>query len=218
MSRSGRRHRLILYTYMLNRWWRLTLGIGVVLLALVAALTGLPGIAPQLNIPAISDSILWLTGAVGAFSIFLTFFLIGIRKSAYVQPFDTHLRLITPFLRLNISYRRFRQTNTAEMRKLYPPEKYKGYNRQLLRRLAKNTAIVLDLNGWPIERWALGLFLSPFFFPDKSPRLALIVPDWISFSNEMESFRGAFQDSARPSVSDPQADVLSSMFRHKHKR
>jgi hypothetical protein len=35
---------------------------------------------------------------------------------------------------------------------------------------------------------------SPFFFPDKTPRLALLVPDWIAFSTELESRRGAWQD------------------------
>jgi len=38
MPHGGRRHHLILYTYILNGWWRAILGIGIVLLALVAAL------------------------------------------------------------------------------------------------------------------------------------------------------------------------------------
>ena len=38
MPRSGHRHHLVLYTYMLNRWWKAILGIGIVLLVLAAGL------------------------------------------------------------------------------------------------------------------------------------------------------------------------------------
>ena len=34
MTRSGHRHRLVLYTYILNRWWKLVLAIGIFLIVL----------------------------------------------------------------------------------------------------------------------------------------------------------------------------------------
>jgi hypothetical protein len=211
MPHSGRRHRLILYTYILNRWWRPTLDIGIVLLVLVAALAWLPSVLPQYTPPQVADWILWLAGGVGAFAVFLAIFLVTVRKSAYVQPFDNHLRLVTPFLRMNISYRRFIQTSSAEMGRLFSLEDLKGQKRAFMRPLAKHTAIVLELKGWPLPRWALNLFLSPFFFPDRTSRLALLVPDWIRFSTELESFRSAWLDSLHHPASTPQSDLLASL-------
>ena len=211
MPTSGKRHRLILYTYVLNHWWRTTLAIGILLLLLVAALIWLPAILPQYPLPQVADRILWLAGGVGAMAVFLAIFLASVRKSAYVQPFDNHLRLVTPFLRMDISYRRLIQASSAEMGRLFPPEKLKGWKRGFLHPLASLTAILLELKGWPLPRWALNLFLSPFFFPDTTARLALLVPDWVQFSTELESIRSVWLDSLHHPASTPQSDLLTSL-------
>jgi hypothetical protein len=212
---SGKRYHLLLYSYLLNRWWRLTLAIGIVLLALVAALAWLPSILPEYAPPQVADWILWLSAGVGAFAVFLAVFLAAVRKSAYVQPFANHLRLVTPFLRMNISYRRFVLTSSAEMGKLFSLDGLKGRKRDFLIPIAQRTVIVLEMNGWPLPRWTLGLFLSPYFFPDRSTRLALLVSDWMEFSNELESIRSAWLESLRRPASTPQADLLDSINKNR---
>lgn len=210
MPRRGTRHRLILYTYMLNRWWRATLAIGLTLLALVAALVWLPSILSQYTFPKVEQWVLWLGGGIGAFAILLSIFLGAVRKSAYVQPFDDHLQLVTPFLRMNISYRRFLKTSIDDMGWLFSFETLKGRKREFLRPIAGRTAVVLELKGWPMPRWALELFLSPYFFPDRTERLALLVSDWMQFSNELESFRSAWLNSRIRPGGTPQSDLLAS--------
>jgi hypothetical protein len=44
------------------------------------------------------------------------------------------------------------------------------------------------------------LFLSPFFFKDKTPHIVLLVKDWLRFSTELESMRlgRGKEDKARP--------------------
>jgi len=147
----------------------------------------------------------------------MSLFLITIRKSAYVQPFPNHLRLVTPLLRMDIAYRRIRQATSVEMQRLFPIERSKGIKRSMLRHFAKNTAILLDMQGWPMPRWLLNLFLSPLFFPDKSSRLALLVPDWMAFSTDMESFRGTWLDSQRQPGASPQSDLLHSLSQPKRR-
>jgi hypothetical protein len=215
MPKSGHRHPLVLYGHTLNRWWRTVLGLGLVLLVLAGGLGGLPLALPKDHFLWIPDWVLWVAGGVGGVTVLLAILLRTSRRSAYVQPFETHLRLATPFLRMNISYRRMRQTGTGEMGRLFPLANFKGRKRALLRPLIRQTAIVLDLNGWPLSPGLLKFFLSPFFFPDRTPRLALLVPDWMEFSTEMESFRGTWQDSLRKQTDNPQAAVLSSLNRKK---
>ena len=211
MPRTGHRHRLVLYTYMLNRWWKYTLWIGVILLALAVGLKVLAGQMSGYQSLLESDRTLWALGGAGGYAVLLSIFLISIAKSAYIQPFATHLRLITPFLRMNISYRRIRQASSVEMKALFPILKYKGWRRRLMIPLAGQTAIVLNMRGWPLPHWVLGLFLSPYFFPDKTSRLALLVPKWMDFSMEMEGFRSNWLDAQHEPDYDPQSALLASI-------
>jgi hypothetical protein len=211
MPRSGRRHRLVLYTFMLNRWWKFTLIIGVILLALAVGLEIRPIHLLQNQYLWISEKVLWVVAGAGVYAIILSLFLITIRKSAYIQPFAKHLRLVTPFLRMNISYRRIVQASSVEMQHLFPIYQYKGWRKKLLRPLAGQTAIVMEMRGWPLPHWVLGLFLSPFFFPDKTSRLALLVPKWMEFSMDMESYRSTWLDSQNQSESSPQSALLASI-------
>lgn len=212
---KGQHHRLVLYTYVINYWWGTILGIGIVLFVLVAIIKWLPGFLPGYTPPQLASWVPSLTGVLGAFAVLIAIFLLAIRNAAYVQPYDTHLRLVTPFMRMNISYRRFKQASSAEMGRLFPPENFHGWKRDFLRPLSKLTAIVLELNDWPLPRWVLNLYLSPFFFPDKTVRIALLVPDWMRFSNEMESFRSAWLQKILKSGSTPQADLLASFSDNK---
>lgn len=215
MPRSGRRYHLVLYAYMLNRWWKYLAWIGFFLLVLAGGLGWLPVALPQYHFLWISDSILWVVAGAGGYAILLAIFLITIRKLAYVQPFSSYLRLVTPFLRMNISYRRIRQASSVEMQRVFPLDRAKGFKRKLLAPLAGQTAIVLEMTGWPLPRWALGMFLSPFFFPDKTSRLALLVPKWMEFSTEMESFRGTWLESLRQPGGTSRSDLLTSLSRSK---
>jgi hypothetical protein len=71
------------------------------------------------------------------------------------------------------------------------------------------------LDNLPVPRWLLDLFLAPFFFPDKTARIALLVPDWMQFSNEMESFRSAWLESLRRPERSPQSEILASFSEKK---
>ena len=210
MPRNGHHHRLILYTTMLNRWWKYSLAIGAILIALAIGLSNLPERLPQYHFLEVSDLTLLVVAGAGGYAVLLSFFMIAIAKSAYVQPCATHLRLVTPFLQMNISYRRIRKASSVDMKHLFPISSYKGWRFRLARPLAAKTAIVLEMQGWPLPHWVLNLFLSPFFFPDKTSRLALLVPKWMDFSMEMESFRTKFLDSQHEAGSNPQSDLLAS--------
>jgi hypothetical protein len=209
MPANGHRFRLMLYAYVLNRWWRALLGIGLVLLVLTLVLGLAPRLLPQVHLMQVDDQVFWAAGGVAGLTIALAIFLIAIRKSAYVQAFSDHLRLVTPFLRLNIAYRRIRQTSSIEMGSLFPPASARGWRRAFLRPLAKHTAIVLDLSALPLSRASLSLFLSPYFFPDKAPRLTLLVQNWMAFSTELESFRSAWVETQRARA-DPSASIFAS--------
>ncbi len=213
MSAHGRRHPLVLYMVIIDLWWKKLLGIGLVLIAFVAAMIWVPSVLPGYAPVRVQEWVLVLSGVAGAASILLAIILAAARKFAYVQAFEDHLRLAIPLLRMRISYQRIIQSSSAEMKRLFPLETLKGWKRNFMRPLATGTAIVLEMKGWPLPRPLLTLFLSTFFFPDKNPRLALLVPDWIQFSMELESYRSAWFESIHHPNATPRSELLASLSR-----
>lgn len=182
MARAGRRYPLLMYTRMVDRWWPAMFVLGLALFALAWAVWS------YYPIPAYDWQWVSLSG-VGGFVLIVSMFLFSLRKSAYVQPHPDHLRLVTPFLRLNVSYKRVRRSTSATMESLFPPKSVSNWRREIVEPLAHKTAVVVELTGYPISQLVLRFFLSPFFFKDKTPHFVLLVEDWMRFSTELETMR-----------------------------
>ena len=182
MARGGHKYPLIVYQHMLNRWWPALMAIGL----------GMFALAYSEYIDPMAQFVSWrwqLLGGIGVLAILIGIFFVILRHLAYVQPFPEYLKLVTPFMRLNISYKRIRKTTTTEMHYLFPFKGLSGWMQDIFEPLAGKTAMVIDLNGYPISPRMLRFFLSRFFFKDKTPHLVILVKDWMRFSSELESMR-----------------------------
>ncbi|MBI2757351.1 MAG: hypothetical protein HYX49_01580 [Chloroflexi bacterium] len=185
MVKAGRRYPLVIYTRMIDRWWPAIFFLGLALLALAWPFY-------QDLYTRLTEPWRWMTLAgLGAILIFISFIMLALRKSAYVQPFGDHLLLATPFLRMNISYRRILRTTTASMAAMFPPKSLRGMKREIIEPLASMTAVVIELNAFPISPAALKFFLSPFFFKDRTPHFVILTQNWMGFSTELESLRAS---------------------------
>lgn len=153
---------------------------------------------------------------IGILAILVGIFFLIIRQIAYLQAFPGYLKLVTPFMRINISYKRIHKTTTTEMRQLFPPKSMSGWVRDIFQPLARQTAIVLELKSYPVSPTILRLFLSRFFFKDKTPHLVILVKDWMRLSSEMDSFRtggaGGYPNS-RPVKKRSDNSILSKLPR-----
>ncbi len=92
-------------------------------------------------------------------------------------------------MRMNISYKRIQKTTATEMRYLFDYKRMSGWVKEIFSPLATKTALVIDLNGYPISPKVLRLFLYRFFFKDQTPHIVILVQDWMRFSSELESMR-----------------------------
>jgi hypothetical protein len=79
---------------------------------------------------------------------------------------------------------------------LFPPQSVSSWRREIIQPLAKMTALVIELTGYPMSQSTLRLFLSPLFFKDKTPHFVILVDDWMKFSAELESMRSGAVQSA----------------------
>ena len=182
-QRGGKRYPLLLYSRMLDRWWPALFLTGLGMLALAWPFYN--DLYTRLTAP-----LNWMTLAgVGGLVILASLLMWVMRNSAYVQPFPDHLRFVMPFLRMDISYRRFQRATTAPMGMLFPTKGLSWLQRDILEPLLARTAVVIDLSALPIPAPTLRLFLSPFFFKDKTPHIVILVKDWLNFSTELESMR-----------------------------
>ncbi len=191
MARAGHKYPLIVYRHVVSRWWTpmVAIGLGMFALAYSEHIDPIGRFLPQR----------WqLFAGIGGLAIFLGLFFWAIRYFAYVQPLANHLKLVTPFLQVNISYKRIKKTTATEMRYLFSSKKMSGWVRDIFSPLATQTAVVIELSGYPISPVLLRLFLSRFFFKDKTPHLVILVKDWMRFSAELESMRSGIDPNPPP--------------------
>ena len=183
MAKAGKRYPLVIYTHMIDRWWPAILLLGIALASLAWPLYQDP--FTRLAEPWRWQAMAWLGGVVTLISLVMAAF----RKSGYVQPFSDHLRLVTPFLRMNVSYRRILRTSIVSMAATFPLKSLSGWRREIIRPLTSLTAVKIELNAFPMPRSALRFFLSPFFFQDSTPHFILLVNDWMGLGTELDSMR-----------------------------
>jgi uncharacterized integral membrane protein len=182
MARAGHKYPLLVYQHMLNRWWPAMITMGLVMFVFAYI---------EYTDP-IAQFIAWrwqLAGAVGVLAIIVGLTFIVIKSFAYVQPLPNYLKLVTPFMRVNISYKRIKRTIPTEMRYLFPPKSLSGWMQDIFAPLSNKTALVIELSGYPISPTILRMFLSRFFFKDKTPHLVILVKDWMQLSAELDSMR-----------------------------
>jgi hypothetical protein len=117
---------------------------------------------------------------------------------SYVQPRSDLFRIVTPFLRLNVSYRRVHSVHPAEFHKLYPPAEASWGERRFLRPFYGQTAVVVKLFDYPLHRRFLRFFLPPHMFDPTGKGFVFLVSDWMALSREMDNLRGQWGDSNRP--------------------
>lgn len=205
MAKAGRKYPLVVYTVMMNRWWPaiFSLGLAVLLVAWLIRWWGF-------------EEWRWnVMGIVGVFLIFVGLIMLFMRKSAYVRPYEGYLRLVTPFLRMNISYKRLRRATSSNMGSLFPPSSVSKWQAEIVGPIAKMTALVLELNAFPISRNVLSFFLSPLFFKDKNPNLVILVDDWMSFSSELESMRTSGVGNSSVQARRDTGSILSKLPKNK---
>jgi hypothetical protein len=108
-------------------------------------------------------------------------------------------------MRVKVGYKRILRTNPADMSNLFPPKKVRGMRREIIAPFIKYTAIVLNLNAYPLPSWVLHAFLSYFFFipKDKTPHFVLLVENWLDFSTDLESNRAAAIQYQPPQQQSP---------------
>lgn len=194
--KAGKRYPLLIYKRTMNRLWGATVLLGLILIVVWGAIR-----IQNVAILETENTIWLLAGAAVALAFGL--FAFFARNMAYVQPRQHHLRLVTPFLRLNVAYSRIRSSHPSNFFQLFPPANASWATKKFLEPFYGKTVVVVELTNYPINPAFLRLFLPAQMFSRQSKGFVLVVPDWMEFSTELESFRGNWMQAQKRGPKKP---------------
>jgi hypothetical protein len=213
-SKQGQRHRLLLYKQSVDRLWSPIFPVGL-LLSGWTWFSGkyYPKIGFVPSTPPPYDLILYIC-IILIFGITLTCWVI--RNMAYVQAKKDHIRVVTPFLAVKISYRRLIRSYPAQVAQLFTPGKVKKSVQSFVHDFGGETALVLVLKGYPLSKGVLRFFLGEAMIYPDGDSLVLLVPDWMGLSVEIESMQSQLQQKqSRYTVETNQSAGLLQSLRKK---
>jgi hypothetical protein len=187
-AKSGRRHPLLVYQRLFSAW-------RVPALLICLGSGALWWLAPApLNTIGVRLALLAACGVAGVLFIYT---LLGPRLS-YVQCRPNHLLVSTPLYKLAVSYRRIQTTRPVP----FKPADVRASRRWLVDPYRGLTALAVDLNGFPVARRFLRLWLNEFVLPADLLGLLLVTPDWMALSRDIESFRSTWKTHRKDAGKD----------------
>jgi hypothetical protein len=192
-AKKGIRHPLLLYRRTMDRVAEYTF--------ILAIFFGVAGGWPLLKETYIwgYSSNLWLVG-IALLALGISIFAYLTRMASFVQATDSTLNVVTPFIRLKISYRRIQSFHPVLVQQLFPPEKLSWAQRSYLSAFTGKTAILTELRGYPIDPAILHIFWSAQMFSPQSTGFVILVSDWMKLSTELDSFYGSWMQSQGPRI------------------
>lgn len=188
--KKGAKHPLIVYRFIANRYRPSGF---ILLLAGLATLlpTLIPDLSEQLNL---QNSILtptrlgWLGCALlfaGAGIWLLTFF---IQHRAYVQCKPDYLLIHLAFRRVAVAYQRINSIQPVQVARNWDMKSLKSRDRALVKPLAGETAVEVELASFPMDEKKLKRRLGWFMFSTRTQGFVFIVPKPTALSVEINSY------------------------------
>ncbi len=178
----------------MDRLWRMFLLMDIVLWTLWWFAAFIPMIQPPRD-TTIFYAALFSTG----FTVFAFF----VRNMSYVQAHRDHIAMVTPFLRMKISFQRLQSIRPVDFGAIFEWQTLSWADRRFMRPYHVKTVVALLLNDYPIAPSILHFFLPKQIFLPQGTGFWLLIADWVSFNTEVDSFLHTWRDTRRPRVQNP---------------
>jgi len=188
--KRGAKHPLIVYRFIANRYRPSAF---ILLLAGLATLlpTLIPGVSEQLGL---DKSILTPTrlGLLGCALLFagtgiwlLTFF---IQHRAYIQCKPDYLLIHLAFRRVAVAYQRINSLQPVQVARNWDLKSIKSSEKALIKPLAAETAVEVELTSYPMDEKKLHKLLGWFLLSTRTAGFVFIVPKPTALSVEINSY------------------------------
>jgi len=195
-KQASARYLILLYRRSWDRLWKPTMLLGIIL----GFLWWHDGSHLASLISDTNDR--WiLLGAVISLGVGL--FALFARNMGYVQLLPSYFQVVTPFLKLKVSYRRVRSAHPVSVVRIFPPNEQSWARKRFLQPFYGMIAMAVELQGYPLSPALLRLFLPKQFFLPQTTGFVLLVKDWMAFSTALDTYLGAWRNRAREQTSAP---------------
>jgi hypothetical protein len=174
--------------------------VGIVL----AALAGLFGLLGSNLVSGDVWRLFWAGIVLAVFGLIRFLFTLVLSRIPYVQCTPRTIKIQTPFMPVVFSYKRIENTRPNNIHDVFPPEKQKGERKKMLETLWGETAIVVDLKGYPVSKSLLRTMLGPYLLTPKGTGFVFLVKDWMALSRQLADY----QEQWRTSTTAAQRDRL----------
>jgi len=159
--------------------------VGIVL----AALAGLFGLLGSNLVSGDVWRLFWAGIVLAVFGLIRSLFTLVLSRIPYVQCTPRTIKIQTPFMPVVFSYKRIENTRPNNIHDVFPPEKQKGERKKMLETLWGETAIVVDLKGYPVSKSLLQTMLGPYLLTPKGTGFVFLVKDWMALSRQLADYQ-----------------------------
>jgi Na+/melibiose symporter-like transporter len=159
--------------------------VGIVL-AVVAALFGFLG---SNLVGGDVWKLFWAGIVLAVFGLIRFLFTWVLSRIPYVQCTPRTVKIQTPFMPVVFSYKRIENTRPNNIHDVFPPQKQKGERKKMLETLWGETAIVVDLKGYPMSKSLLRTVLGPYLLTPKGTGFVFLVKDWMTLSRQLSDYQ-----------------------------
>ena len=192
MKDHGKRHTLLLFRTRYRRYRAWYLFASLIFIGVYVLVNQLPlDVAERFPWTAQYDWILLLIGSI-LFLLFLGRTIAG--EIPYVQCTERNLKIQTPFLPLYFSYRRVKETRPNALFEIFRRDKVSRREARFLEKVAGQTAIIVDMNGYPMSMTWMKFWMSNLMFTPDGLGLVLWVQDWMMLNRELSDFKDHWRD------------------------
>ncbi len=185
-KKKGNRYILLIPKRAMGRLWKPSFFLGLLLAVLLWQ-------AESGNLIKIDKTNQGLLVAAMVFALLFGLFTLAAQNMNYIQPCASHFRVVTPFLRLKISYRRIRSSHSVNFNQTYPLNEMRWAQKRFFKPFSTKTALAINLTGYPLPPKFLRLFLPKQVFLPSETGFLLVVEDWMTLSTEIDSFAGTWR-------------------------
>ena len=210
---TGKKHPLLVYRIRYRRHRGLYFIVAIALLALYVALHVLP---PETwaTVSWIYDFD-WLLLLVGAGLLLYAIFRLLAASIPYVQCSERNIKIRAPLYQVVFSYKRVRETHPNTLFHMFENAKLSRSARNfvLSDQYGGRTAIVIEMNSWPMSMRLMRFWLGNLVFAPDNRALVLWVEDWMGLNGELSDYKDRWRERKRQAQGNaPRASVYQEVF------
>ena len=195
---AGKKHPLLVYRIRYQRHRGLYFIAAFALFAFYGALHLLP---PETwaAIPPWVNDLNWLLVPIGGVVLALAIFRLLASSIPYVQCSERNIKIQAPLYQVVFSYKRVRETHPNTLFHMFEDAKLSRGARNFVfsDQYGGHTAIVIEMNSWPMSVRLMRFWLGNLVFAPDSRALVLWVEDWMGLNRELSDYKDRWRERAR---------------------